>query len=307
MSHYSFEFPYIFLLIGLFWLCSKKCPAKTLAIYLPYIHLLISKKRVKSRWLDIFKWIGIVSLITALASPVKVESIYTTKQDGRDIMLIIDSSQSMKDRNFDENNLTKDKFSAVKEVVSNFIKNRINDRIGIINFSSSAFIASPLTFDKEYLEYILSKQRVGIVGSRTAIYDALIQALYLLENSKAKSKIAILLTDGADNMSETKYEEVLNIVKRSKIKLYIIGIGTYDDLDVPKLKELAKDGRGKFFLATNSSALKVIYKDIEKSETTKIKDKSYKKYSYYFYFPLIFAIVFLLLYIYFKSVKGVAK
>ena len=307
MSHYSFEFPYLFLLIGLFWLCFKKCPAKSLAIYLPYIHLLIGKKSVKSRWIDIFKWIGILALITALASPVKVEKFNNIKKEARDIMLILDSSKSMLDRGFDLENLEKDKFNIVIDVISNFIKERPNDRIGVINFSSSAFIASPLTFDKNYLQNIIKKQRVGIVGSRTAIYDALAQATYILENSDAKSKIAILLTDGADNMSYTTYKDLKNAISKSTIKLYIVGVGEYDDLNVPKLKELAKAGRGNFFLASNSSALNKIYKEIDKSETSKMKGESYKKYTYYYYFPLIISIIFLLLFVYYKSAKGVAK
>ena len=307
MSHYSFEFPYLFLLIGLFWLCFKKCPAKSLAIYLPYIHLLIGKKSVKSRWIDTFKWIGILALITALASPVKVEKFNNIKKEARDIMLILDSSKSMLDRGFDLENLEKDKFNIVIDVISNFIKERPNDRIGVINFSSSAFIASPLTFDKNYLQNIIKKQRVGIVGSRTAIYDALLQATYILENSDAKSKIAILLTDGADNMSYTTYKDLKNAISKSTIKLYIVGVGEYDDLNVPKLKELAKAGRGDFFLASNSSALNKIYNEIDKSETSKMKGESYKKYTYYYYFPLIISIIFLLLFVYYKSAKGVAK
>ncbi len=307
MSHYSFEFPYLFLLIGLFWLCFKKCPAKSLAIYLPYIHFLIGKKSVKSRWIDIFKWIGILALITALASPVKVEKFNNIKKEARDIMLILDSSKSMLDRGFDLENLEKDKFNIVIDVISNFIKERPNDRIGVINFSSSAFIASPLTFDKNYLQNIIKKQRVGIVGSRTAIYDALAQATYILENSDAKSKIAILLTDGADNMSYTTYKDLKNAISKSTIKLYIVGVGEYDDLNVPKLKELAKAGRGNFFLASNSFALNKIYKEIDKSETSKMKGESYKKYTYYYYFPLIISIIFLLLFVYYKSAKGLAK
>jgi Ca-activated chloride channel family protein len=307
MSHYSFEFPYAFLLLVLFWFCFKKCPAKSLAIYLPYIHLFISNKKVKSRWSDIFKWLGLIAFVTALASPVKVEIYNNIKKEARDIMLVIDSSKSMLDRGFDENNPKLDKFSVVRDVVSKFIKDRKGDRIGLINFSSSAFVASPLTFDKSYLEYIISKQRVGLVGSRTAIYDALLQAIYILEKSEAKTKIAILLTDGIDNMSVTKFREIKEAVKKSKVKLYIIGIGSIDDLDVPKLKELASAGRGKFYLATSSSLLENIYKKIDKSETTKIKGESYKQYTYYYYFPLIFAIIFLLLFVYYKSIKGVAK
>ena len=307
MSQYSFEFPYIFLLLPLFWFCQKKCPAKSIAIYFPYIHVLLGDKKIKSRWLEIIKWIAIVALITALASPVKVTKVNNVKQEGRDIMLLIDSSKSMLDGGFDINNPKKDKFSVVKEIVTSFINDRKSDRIGLINFASSAFIASPLTFDKKYVEDILKKQRVGIVGKRTAIYDALIQALYILSNSKTKSKTIILLTDGIDNMSQTRFEELVDVATKSKIKIYVIGIGKEQELDTQKLKQIAFVSRGKFFLASNSDTLKKIYKEIDKSETSKIKAKSYTIYKYYYYFPLIIAIIFFMFYLYFKSVKGIAK
>ena len=307
MSQFEFEFPYAFLLILLFWFCFKRCPAKGVAIYLPYVHLLIGKKGIKSRWLDIFKWISIVALVTALASPVKVTTFNNVKKEGRDIMLILDSSESMNERGFDLDHPKRDKFSTIIDVIKEFINKRKDDRIGLINFSSSAFIASPLTFDREYLKNILSKQKVGIVGRRTAIYDALLQGLYILENSKSKSKIALLLTDGVDNMSQIGYKEIEDLLKKSDIKLYIVGIGNREDLDTPKLKELAKVGRGKLFLAKNKKALDSVYKDIDNTETTKIDGKSYRVFIYYYYYPLIFAIVFMLLYVYFKSVKGVAK
>ncbi len=307
MSRYEFEYPYVFALLILFWICFKRCPARGTTIYLPYIHLLVSKNRFKSRWLLIFQWVGIVTLITSLASPVKVTEFRNDKKEGRDIMIILDSSESMNERGFDDSNLTRDKFTAIMEVISKFIEDRTSDRVGLINFSSSAFIASPLTFDKEFLKDIISKQRVGIVGKRTAIYDALLQGLYILEGSKGKSKIALLLTDGIDNMSQTTHEELLEVLKDSKIKLYIIGIGEDKDLDISKLKSLAKKGNGAFYLATNKGALETIYKEIDQSETTKIKGKIYKLYIYYFYFPLIVSIISMLLFIYFKSVMGVFK
>ncbi len=307
MSHFSFEFPFAFLLLPVFWFCLKKCRAKTLAIYLPYIEVLIGKKSLKSRWLDLVKWGAIIALIIALASPAKVTTFHDTHQDARDIMLVIDSSKSMLDRGFDSNNPTKDKFTAVKEVVQHFIKDRKNDRVGLITFASSAFIASPLTFDKKYLQDILLKQKVGIVGSRTAIYDALLQAIYTLENSKVKSKIIILLTDGIDNMSETPFIDLVDVLKKSDIKLYTIGIGDFKDLEVPKLKALANAGRGKFFMTTNKQMLSKIYAQINRSETSKIEGKIYKRYKYYYYFPLMIGIILLLIYVYSKSVRGVAR
>ena len=307
MSHFSFEFPYLFLLIPLFWFCFKNCPAKSTSIYLPYINVLIGKKSIKSRWLEFLKWGAIVTFVTALASPVVVTTYNRTKQDARDIMLVIDSSKSMLERGIDINNPKKNKFDAVKEVVRDFIKNRKADKIGLVNFASSAFIASPLTFDKKYLNDILLKQKVGIAGKRTAIYDALLQAIYLLNNSKVKSKIIILLTDGIDNMSETGYKDIINFIKRTKVKLYTIGVGTSRDLEVDKLQGLAKAGGGEFYMANDEKTLKNIYTNIDKSETSEVVAKSYKKYKYYYYFPLMVSIVLLLIFVYFKSIKGIAR
>ena len=307
MSHFSFEFPYLFLLIPIFWFCFKYCPAKNTSIYLPYINVLIGKKSIKSRWLDILKWAAVISFVIALASPVIVTNYNRTKQNSRDIMLVIDSSKSMLERGIDSNNPKKSKFDAVKEVVSDFIDKRKADRIGLINFASSAFIASPLTLDKNYLKDILKKQKVGIAGKRTAIYDALLQAIYILNNSKTKSKIAILLTDGIDNMSETSYKDIINFVKKAKIKLYTIGVGGYKDLDVDKLQALAEAGGGKFYMANSKKTLQSIYSEIDKSETSEIFAKSYKKYEYFYYYPLMLAIIFLLIFVYYKSIKGVAK
>jgi len=307
MSRYSFEYPFIFLLIFLFWFCFKKCPARNVAIYFPYIHVLFKGKKVKSRWLDILKWVSVILLLTALASPVKVITFNNVKQEGRDLMLIIDSSKSMLDRGFDINDVKKDKFSAVIEVVNDFIKNRKSDRIGLINFASSAFIAAPLTYDKNYLLKILQKQKVGIVGKRTAIYDALIQALYILQNSDTKNKAIILLTDGIDNMSENSFDDTLDVATKSKIKTYIIGIGKKRELDIEKLKQLAFVSGGKFYLATNKDTLSKIYKEIDKLETKKIKARSYTVYKYYYYFPLMFSIIFLMIYVYLKSVRGIVK
>ena len=307
MSQFSFEFPYAFLLLPLFIFCIIKCPAKSLSIYLPYINVLIGKKSLKSRWLDFVKWGAVVSIIVALASPVLVTEYRNIKKEGRDIMLIIDSSQSMLEKGFDIDNPTRDKFSAVTDVVDSFIKDRVDDRIGLVNFASSVFIASPLTFDKNYLLDILHKQKVGIAGKRTAIYDALLQGLYMIQKSEAKSKTVILLTDGIDNMSSIKFTDIVSFVKRVGVKLYTIGIGSNKDLEVPKLKALANASGGKFFMATNNAALKKIYKEIDSSETSAIKSTSYKVYKYYYYFPLMMAIILLLIFVYFKSVRGVAK
>jgi len=307
MNSYQFEFPYIFILIPFIWFCFRKCPARSLSIYFPYIDVLVGSKAARNLWLELSKWLGIILLVTALASPVTVTTYKNVQHNARDIMIILDSSTSMLERGFDNSSLLRDKFSVVVDAVKSFIKDRKNDRVGIITFADIAYIASPITYDKKFLQTVLSKQKVGIAGKKTALYDALLQSIYMLENSQAKSKIAIVLTDGADTASSTKYEDILKFIKKSKVKLYIIGVGQKDGLDMKKLKEMASVSKGKLYLAENKSVLKNIYKEIDKSETSKVKTISYEKYKYYYNYPLVFSIIFLLIYIYFKSIRAIVK
>jgi len=305
MNQFSFEYPWVFLILGLFFICGKFCPARTSAIYFPHIRVLMAKNTKKSRWLEIIRWIGILGLVGALASPVITNEYKNIKKRGRDIMLIIDSSDSMRQRGFDPNNPYKNKFDIVKEVVHDFIHRRKDDRIGIINFASVAFIASPLTFEKAYLKDIVRMQELGVAGKRTAINDALLQSYNIFAKSNAKSKVIILLTDGIDNSSKISFDEIYNIIKNSDVKLYTIGIGSYRDFDAPYLRALAEAGKGKFYTASNRETLKKIYSEIDKLETSKIEDKKVIQHKYLYIYPLFIAILALLLFVYLKTTKGI--
>jgi len=305
MSRFSFEHPWVLGLILLFWICGRYCPARTQAIYFPHVRRLLSVHAHKSRWLEILKWIGIVSLLLALASPVLTDEYKQINKQGRDIMLIIDSSDSMRQRGFDPTDPLKSKFDVVKEVVDDFIDKRKNDRIGLINFASVAFVASPLTFEKKFLRQILAMQEPGIAGKRTAINDALLQTYNILDKSDAKSKIAILLTDGIDNASRISFDEIRRLISDSDVKLYTIGIGSYRDFDAPYLKALAQAGHGKFFAASNRQSLQKIYAAIDRLETSKLKSKKIVQHDYLYIYPLFVAILALLLFIYLRTAKGV--
>ena len=305
MSRFSFEHPWVLGLILLFWICSRYCPARTQAIYFPHVRRLLSVRAHKSRWLEILKWVGIVGLLLALASPVLTDEYKQINKRGRDIMLIIDSSDSMRQRGFDPTDPLKSKFDVVKEVVSDFIDKRKNDRIGLINFASVAFVASPLTFEKKFLRQIIAMQEPGIAGKRTAINDALLQTYNILNKSDAKTKIAILLTDGIDNASRIGFDEIRRLISDSDVKLYTIGIGSYRDFDAPYLKALAQAGHGKFFAASNRQTLQKIYDAIDKLETSKLKSKKIVQHDYLYIYPLFVAILALLLFIYLRTAKGV--
>ena len=305
MSQFSFEYPLAFLVILLFLVCAKWCKERSRAIFFPHVATLIATKSRKSTLLNWLKWVGIVAAVTALASPVITKSYTNSKKEGRDIVLVIDSSGSMRQQGFDPNDIFKSKFDVVKEVVEDFIQKRKNDRIGMVTFADVAFIASPLTFEKEFLTNITRMQKLGIAGRKTAINDALVQAYNMLSKSKAKSKIVILLTDGMDNMSKVPFPDVKSMIEKRDIKLYAIGIGGPRDYDAAYLSALAKAGHGEAFGADNAHALQRVYDEIDKMEATKLNNKKVVEHTYLYVYPLFLAVLSLLLFIYFRNQRGV--
>ncbi len=307
MGQFSFEYPFVSGIILLFWVCAKFCAERSKAIYFPHVEtLLLGSGAKKSSLLLWLKWIGIVSAVVALASPVMTHTYQNSKKEGRDIVLVIDASDSMRQGGFDPIDPMRSKFDLVKVVVSDFIGKRSSDRIGMITFADVAFVASPLTFEQEFLRKIVEYQQIGIAGKRTAIQDALVQSYALLSKSKAKSKIIILLTDGMDNMSKVGIEEVAGVVAQSEAKLYTVGIGRPDmDFNARYLQALAKAGKGRAFSAQNSQMLSQVYDEIDKLEVSKIDDKKVAVHTYLYIYPLFLSILSLLLFVYYRNAKGV--
>jgi Ca-activated chloride channel family protein len=175
----------------------------------------------------------------------------------------------------------------------------------MVTFADVAFIASPLTFEKEFLTNITQMQELGMAGKRTAINDALVQAYNLLSKSKAKSKIVILLTDGIDNMSKIPFADVKSMIEKRKIKLYTIGIGSPRDYNGAYLQALAQAGKGQAYGARNAEMLSKIYDEIDKLEASKLNNKKVVEHTYLYIYPLFLAILSLLLFIYFRNQRGV--
>jgi len=305
MNLFSFEYPFLLALILLFIVCAKFCKERSRAIFFPHVKTLMVKSAKSSSWLNILKWTGIIAAVIALASPVITKSYSNSKKEGRDIVLIIDSSDSMRQRGFDPTDLWRNKFDVVKEVVGDFIEKRENDRIGMVTFADIAFIASPLTFEKKFLTDITKMQEMGVAGKRTAINDAVVQSYNLLSKSKSKSKIAILLTDGVDNMSKIPFSDVKNMIEKHDIKLYAIGVGDARDYNGKYLQALADAGHGLAFGAKDASTLTQIYDEIDKLEATKINDKKIVQHTYLYIYPLFLAILSLLLFMYLRNSRGV--
>jgi Ca-activated chloride channel family protein len=235
----------------------------------------------------------ILLLSTSLASPIVRDEISIKNDKGYEISLIVDASGSMAQNN---------KFGIVKEIVGDFLKKRVHDKVGLSIFADFAYVAVPLTYDKKSIERLLSRLQVGVAGTRrTALYEALFLSSNLFKNSHAKKKIAILLTDGMNNVDNIPLSVAIKTVKKYGIKVYTVGIGGVGDYDPNILRKIAKESGGEFFEADSKQRLKEIYDTIDLLEKSKIKANKYVKKSYLFTYPLALALFLSMLLLFRKN------
>lgn len=277
----NFEHPYAFVIIFVFIICKLLCPIKSESLIFPKASF-FQKSKYK---INILELLIIILLTIALASPIKTKIIQSQKQ-GYDIVIVLDTSGSMEEFN---------KLNNAKKVILEFAKKRKTDRLGLVIFGNIAYIASPLTYDKKTFESILKRIFVSIAGGRTALYDALFLAGNLFKNSKTKEKIIIVITDGIDNESITPLEVTIKKLKKENIKVFTIGLPP--NSNTTTLKKIATSTQGKFYYLTNINKLKQVFKDINSLTKTKIQKIEIQKV-YYFQYPLCFAILFYIIFLY---------
>jgi Ca-activated chloride channel family protein len=210
--------------------------------------------------------------------------------------------------------LKPNRLEASKDVAVDFISKRINDRIGLVIFSGESFTQCPLTTDHNVLTNLFKDVKSGMVEDGTAIGMGLATAVNRLKDSKAISKVIILLTDGVNNKGVVAPFTAAEIAKKFGIRVYTIGVGTegfapypfqtpfgiqYQDVEVQidekTLQDIASVTDGKYFRATNNSKLKEIYKDIDKLEKSKIEVTEFHKRSEEFLsfaLPALFLLLF---------------
>lgn len=303
-----FEFKFLFLLLFLFVLCAFFCKERATSLYFPHTKEFFKNTIAASKLLFFLKWLGIVMMVFALMSPVKDEPYEITPKEGVEIALILDASESMSERGFDAKNGYLTRFDAVQEIVSDFIGKRKNDNMGLVVFGSYAFIASPLTYDTDILNKILSQLSIGMAGKYTALNTSLAQGVNLLKMGKSKTKIAILLTDGhsTPEVDRVPLEIALDMVKKEGIKVYPIGIGMPHEYNREALLKIANESGGVAFGASSAERLQEVYKKIDELEKSEIKSESFTLTHYYYQFPLFIALLSLMLYVYLKNKRGYA-
>ncbi len=290
-----FEYPWVLSAILVFLFCEIKCPLRLDLLYFPNIDN-IGRSRVGASLLQALKWMVITGSIVAMASPVITKEAAPSFALGRDMVLIIDASRSM-DEEFSI--VTREnKFETLKKILEDFIKKRESDRLGLVVFGEFAYIASPVTFDHRMLAKMVPYLEVGMAGERTAISDAVAMAAKLLKSSDAKTKVAVLLTDGRNTAGKIPLQVVKKLLKEYKIKLYTIGVGRPGDYDPKILSELAETTGGRFFSASDAGMLKEVYDTIDRLEPSKVKQQPVVETTYLFSYPLFAAAMSLLGYLF---------
>lgn len=252
---------------------------------------------------------GLACLIIALARPQSVSSRQNMSTEGIDIVLLLDVSGSMLAEDF-----TPNRISAAKQVATDFIDGRQNDRIGLVIFSGESFTQCPLTTDYAVLKNLLQQVKNGMIVDGTAIGMAIANGVNRLKDSSAKSKVMILLTDGVNNRGEIDPITAAKIAATYGVRIYTVGVGAEGeapypvqtpfgirrqlipvDLDEKALSAIAEMTGGKYFRATDNSKLMAIYKEIDKLERTKIEITAYKRYTELFNDWLILGLALVIL------------
>lgn len=251
--------------------------------------------------------VAIMLFIVALARPQSSSSSREIETEGIDIVIALDISGSMLAEDFKPNRL-----EAAKKITEKFIDSRENDRIGLVIFSAKSFTQCPITIDHTVLKNLLKEIKSGLIEDGTAIGMGLATAVDRLKDSKARSRVIILLTDGINNTGIISPLTAAELAKNFGIRVYTIGVGTIGkapypfqtpfgiqymnvdvEIDEPLLKQIAAETGGKYFRATNNRALETIYKEIDTMEKTKIKQTVYTTFTDLFFpFVLVGSILF---------------
>ncbi|MDR1941204.1 MAG: VWA domain-containing protein [Endomicrobium sp.] len=247
--------------------------------------------------LKVLQYAALILLITAIARPQEGKILDHSTDEGIDIVIALDTSTSMKAVDFKPLN----RMDAAKQVIEEFVKNRPNDRVGLVIFAGLAFTQSPLTTDKDSLAKFIKNIEIGDTGlDGTALGSAIMTSVNRLKNSKAKSKVIILVTDGNNNMGEIDPLTAAKIAKKFDMKVYTVGVGnpegglyeiddpffgkrevrhTSDGINEDALKEISKITSGEYFRAQNRQSFEYVMKKIDSLEKNEIKKLNFTVYN----------------------------
>lgn len=318
----SFAHPYLLLLLLILpvaaWLKGQRGTAPAfLYSSVRMLDGLTGVRRSKAGgFLATLRWLGLAILIAALAQPRLTNSETTIKASGVDIVVALDLSGSMRAEDFELKGERVNRLTMAKSVLEEFIRNRPNDRIGLVAFATEAYTAAPLTLDHDFLHYNLERLELGAIREQsTAIGSALSTSINRLRDIESKSKIVVLMTDGQNNAGSVEPLVAADAGAALGVKVYTIGVGThgeapvpgYDmfgrrvyqrqrvDIDEATLKEIANKTGGRYYRADNAERFRSIYQEIDELEKTEAEVRKFTQYDELFPWAVSTGFGFLLL------------
>jgi len=260
-----------------------------------------SRALVVRRVVGALRWISVGLLLVAMLRPQTGRTLTNVDTEGIDIVLVLDTSGSMQALDLDAQERSiarrRNRLEVSKQVVERFVDARANDQIGLVVFGTHAFTQCPLTLDHGIVAIFLERIEIGMAGEETAIGDALGIAVKRLQDSQARSKVVILLTDGRSNAGALSPLTAAEIAATLGVKVYTIGAGArgqapflvetrlgprvvYENVEIDEetLRRMAEITGGSYFRAEDEAALSSIYQEIDKLEKTEISTESYTEY-----------------------------
>lgn len=246
-----------------------------------------------------------ILLVISMSQPVLLGNVVETKETGRDLMVAVDLSQSMKTVDFpDPSGVKIERWSALKQLMLTFSQERKGDRLGLIAFGSGAYLQIPFTNQRDTWAQLLTSLHTEVAGPATAIGDAIGLSIRAFKNSTAPQRVMILVTDGSDTASSLPPIEAAKVAKANNIIIYTIAMGdpkTKGDekkIDVGTLQKVADITGGKSYLAIDTNALNTVLADINKIVPSTFKTKAFQPVTLLYPYLLFIGIAaFLLLWI----------
>lgn len=252
----------------------------------------------KHSWQKLYHVVGWGLVVTALAAPVWVGEPIVKETPARDLLLIVDLSGSMEERDFvTADGVRATRLEAVKQVLAEFIARRETDRLGLAVFGAAAFLQAPFTEDRAVVEALLDELQPRMAGPQTMIGDAIGLAVRLFRGSDKQNKVVVLLTDGNDTGSKMPVRRAATIADEEGITIHTIAMGDpttvgEQALDTETLETIADVTGGRFFVALDRSQLDAIYTELDRLEPERVDTLSYRPKRPLYWVPLVGQVLF---------------
>lgn len=263
---------------------------------------IVSQRKTSKKLRLLIAALAWIALVLAAARPQWLGEPVSIPSEGRDLMIAVDLSGSMKIDDMQINGRQVDRLKMIKYVLSDFIERRVGDRLGLILFADTAYLQAPLTYDRETVRELLNESLIGLVGEQTAIGDAIGLAIKRFNARENSNKVLILLTDGQNTAGNITPEQANELAVNNDVTIYTIGVGAdkmlvqsffgnrqinpSQELDEDMLTKIATSTGGQYFRARDVESLQKIYATLDKLEPIARESRQMRPLQALYYYPL---------------------